>query len=57
MKKKKRISVFQKATACYLSEWLHISIMMHYTLQGLYVLEHNYSEIENRGLLYHNSFQ
>lgn len=35
----KRISVFQKAIAHYLSEWLHIFIMMYYIVQSLYMLQ------------------
>lgn len=38
--------MFQNASACYLSEWLDIYIMMHHTAQGLYVLEHDCSVIE-----------
>lgn len=35
----KRISVFQKAIARYLSEWLNIFIMIYYIVQGLYMLQ------------------
>lgn len=38
--------MFQIASACYLSEWLDIYIMMHHTAQGFYVLEHDCSVIE-----------
>lgn len=34
-----RINVFQKAIACYLTEWLNVHIMMHYSVHGLDVLQ------------------